>query len=260
MRNMPRAEINNYSYTWVKMKIIDIRSPVFHTYLFLSFLVWVPIFFFVDNSFLLPLALALIVSLLLVFALARIAPGAVLRSLGSIPATEKQFPRLHNALDGICVNHGLDKPDVYVIESPNGNAAAVADKRSQAVVLTTGAIDSLDLVEIEGLLAQLIAKCLDSRLSKKTVEAFFLRFPLVGIFTGSKKYQDDVRLEDVRGAELTRYPPGVQRSLLALKGLGTEIEDAPKSTSHLWLMNPKGLDTEETHPSTEERVSAMEEL
>ena len=164
MRNMPRAEINNYSYTWVKMKIIDIRSPVFHTYLFLSFLVWVPIFFFVDNSFLLPLALALIVSLLLVFALARIAPGAVLRSLGSIPATEKQFPRLHNALDGICVNHGLDKPDVYVIESPNGNAAAVADKRSQAVVLTTGAIDSLDLVEIEGLLAQLIAKCLDSRL------------------------------------------------------------------------------------------------
>ena len=242
------------------MKIIDIRSPVFHTYLFLSLLVWVPIFFFVDNSFVLPLALALIVSLLLVFAMTRIAPGAVLRSFGSIPATEKQFPRLHNALDGICVNHGLDKPDVYVIESPKGNAAAVADKRSQAVVLTTGAIDSLDLIEIEGLLAQLIAKCLDSRLSKKTVEAFFLRLPLVGIFTRSKKYKDDVRVEDVKGAELTRYPPGVQRSLLALKGLGTVIEDAPKSTSHLWLMNPKGLDTEETHPSTEERVSAMEEL
>ena len=243
------------------MKIIDTRSPVFHTYLFLSLLVWVPIFFLVgDNSFVLPLVLALISALLLVFVMTRIAPGAVLRSLGSIPASEKQFPRLHNALDGMCVNHGLDKPDVYVIESPNGNAAAVADKQSQAIVLTTGAIDSLDLVEIEGLLAQLIAKCLDSRLSKKTVEAFFLRVPLVAIFTGSKKYKNDVRLEDTKGAELTRYPPGVQRSLLALKGLGTEIEGAPKSTSHLWLMNPKGLDTEETHPSTEERVSAMEEL
>jgi len=242
------------------MKIIDTRSPVFHTYLFLSLLVWVPIFFLVENSFVLPLALALISSLLMVFVMIRIAPGAVLRSLGSIPASEKQFPRLHNALDGMCVNHGLDKPDVYVIESPNGNAAAVADKRSQAIVLTTGAIDSLDLVEIEGLLAQLVAKCLDSRLSKKTVEAFFLRLPLIAIFTESKKYKNDVRLEDAKGAELTRYPPGVQRSLLALKNLGAEIEGAPKSTSHLWLMNPKGLDAENTHPSTEERVSAMEEL
>ena len=206
------------------------------------------------------LALALMISLLLVFVMTRIAPGAVLRSLGSIPATEKQFPRLHNALDGICVNHGLDKPDVYVIESPNGNAAAVADKRSQAVILTTGAIDSLDLIEIEGLLAQLIAKCLDSRLSKKTEPAFIIRIPMDVIFTFTNKYKNYVRLEDVKGAELTRYPPGVQRSLLALRGLGTEIEDAPRSTSHLWLMNPKGLDTEETHPSTEERVSAMEEL
>jgi len=242
------------------MKIIDIHSPVFHTYLFLSLFIWVPIFLLLDSSFFLPLVVAVIGSLLLVFVMTRIAPGAVLKSLGSIPATEKQFPRLHNALDGICVNHGLDKPDVYVIESPNGNAAAVADKRSQAVILTTGAIDSLDLVEIEGLLAQLIAKCLDSRLSKKTVEAFFLRFPLVGIFTGGKKYKNDVRLEDVKGAELTRYPPGVQRSLIALKNLGTEMEDVPKSTSHLWLMNPKGLNAEETHPSTEERVAAMEEL
>ena len=242
------------------MKIIDIRSPVFHTYLFLSLIVWVPIFFILDSSVFLSLVLALIGSLLLILIMIRIAPGAVLRSLSSIPATEKQFPRLHNALDEICVNHGLDKPDVYVIENPKGNAAAVADRRSQAVVITTGTIDSLDLIEIEGLLAQLIAKCVDRRLSNKTVEAFFLRFPLVGIFTAGKKYKNDVRLEDAKGAELTRYPPGVQRSLIALKNLGTEMEDVPKSTSHLWLMNPKGLDAEETHPSTEERVAAMEEL
>ena len=242
------------------MKIIDIRSPVFHTYLFLSFLVWVPIFFLVDSSFVLSLALALISSSLLIFIMTRIAPGVVLRSFGGTLATEKQFPRLHNALDGICVNHGLDKPDVYVIESLKGNAAAVADKRSQALILTTGAVDSLDLIEIEGLLAQLIAKCLDGDLSKKTVEAFFLRFPLIGIFTGSKKYKNDVRLEDIKGAELTRYPPGVKGSLLALKNLGTKIENTPKSTSHLWLMDPKDSNTEETHPSIEERVSAMEEL
>jgi len=242
------------------MNNLDIRSPVFHTYLFLSFLLWAPIFFLVDKSFIMPLAVALIGSFLLILIMVRLAPGAVLRSFNSIPASEKQFPRLHNALEGICVNHGLDKPDIYVIENPKGNAAAIADKRSQAVVLTTGAIDSLNLIEIEGLLAQLIAKCIDKRLPKKTLEAFFFRLPLIRIFTGDKKYKNDVRREDTKGAELTRYPPGVQRSLLALKDLGTEMEDVPKSTSHLWLMDPKGLDTEETHPSTEERVSAMEEL
>ncbi len=242
------------------MKIIDIRSPVSYAYLFLSIFVWASIFFLLDRSLFFSLIVALTGSLLAMFVMIRIAPGAVLRSFDSIPANEKNFPRLHNALEGICVNHGLDKPDVYVIENPRGNAAAVADKRSQAVVLTTGAIDSLDLIEIEGLLALMIAKCIDKHLPKKTVEAFFLRLPFIGVFVDNKKYLNDVRLEDVKGAELTRYPPGVQKSLLALKDLGTEIEDAPKSTSHLWLMSPKGLNTEDTHPSTKERVSAMEEL
>ena len=242
------------------MNNLDIRSPVFITYLFLSLLVGVPVFLLSGKSFVIPLLIALVGSFLLILIMIRLAPGAVLRSFGSIPANEKQFPRLHNALEGICVNHGLDKPDVYVIDNPRGNAAAVADKRSQAVVLTTGAIDSLNLIEIEGLLAQLIAKCTDKKLPKKTVEAFFLRLPFTRIFTVNKKYKNDVGLEDAKGAELTRYPPGVQRSLIALKDLGTEIEDAPKSTSHLWLMNPKELNAEDTHPSIEERVSAMEEL
>ena len=138
------------------MNNFDIRSPVFLTYLFLALLVGVPVFFLVEKSFFIPLVVALASSFLLISIMIRVAPGAVLRSFDSIPANEKQFPRLHNALEGICVNHGLDKPDVYVIENPRGNAAAVADKRSQAVVLTTGAIDSLNLIEIEGLLACLL--------------------------------------------------------------------------------------------------------
>ncbi|MDP6323752.1 MAG: hypothetical protein QGF06_07485, partial [Acidimicrobiales bacterium] len=68
------------------MKIIDISSPVFQTFLFLSLLVWVPIFFLIDSSFVLPLVLALISSSLLIFVMTRIAPGVVLRSFGGTPA------------------------------------------------------------------------------------------------------------------------------------------------------------------------------
>ena len=116
----------------------------------------------------------------------------------------------------------------------------------------------MDLIEIEGLLALLIAKCIDNRLPKKTVEAFFLRFPLWSIFAKGKKYKAGVLDEDFRGTQLTRYPPGVQRALLRLSELGTKMENSPKMTSHLWLMDPKGIEGEGTHPSIKERVLALE--
>ena len=240
------------------MNNLDIRSPVLHTFLFFSLLLWLLLFVFAKMSLVVSLAIALIVTFLAVFVLMRLAAGLVLRSFKCSLANERQFPRLHNAIEGICVNHGLDKPDLYVLENSKGNAVAVADKRSQAIVITTGAVDGLDLIEIEGLLALLIAKCIDNRLPKKTAEAFFLRFPLWSIFVKVKKYKTGVLDEDFRGTQLTRYPPGVQRALLRLSELGTKMENSPKTTSHLWLMDPKGIEGEGTHPSTEERVLALE--
>ena len=71
------------------MNNFDIRSPVFLTYLFLSLLVGVPLFFLVEKSFFIPLVVALASSFLLILIMIRVAPGAVLRSFDSIPAKSR---------------------------------------------------------------------------------------------------------------------------------------------------------------------------
>ena len=48
------------------MNNLDIRSPVFITYLFLSLLVGVPFFFLLGKSFVIPLIIALVGSFLLI--------------------------------------------------------------------------------------------------------------------------------------------------------------------------------------------------
>tara|TARA_A100001037_G_scaffold289180_1_gene300654 strand:+ start:1375 stop:2103 length:729 start_codon:yes stop_codon:yes gene_type:complete len=242
------------------MKNLDTRSPVNYLFLLFALLLWVLLFVLIKVSFIISLVVAVAVAFVIVLMMVRVSPSSVLRSLGANPASEKHFPRLHNAVEGICVTHGLEKPDLYVIENSNCNAAAIGDKHSQALILTTGVVDSLDLIEIEGLLAVLIAKCLDKQLHKKTVEAFFLRIPLFSFFKTGKKYKKDIADADMRASQLTRYPPGIQSALSRVSELGAEIENAPKTTSHLWLVSPTGVEIGETHPPTRERILALEDV
>ena len=52
--------------------------------------------------------------------------GAVRRALAARPALAGEFPRLHNTVDGLCLTHGIEHPGLFVIDSPAGNAAALA--------------------------------------------------------------------------------------------------------------------------------------
>mgnify|MGYP006092520861 CR=1 FL=1 len=195
-----------------------------------------------------------------VIVVSRFAPKKVLKWLKSVPANVEDFPRLHNVVEGICLNHGLEIPDIYVVESKTGNAAVIADKHSQALIVTTGAIDSLDLMEMEGLAAQLISRCNEKSLPKETIKAFFWRFPIVSMLRGLESNKNKIWTEEVNVARLTRYPPGIQKSIQALVSLGTKIEGVPKSTASLWLMDPDGLEVTKTHDSANRQVAELEEI
>jgi heat shock protein HtpX len=70
------------------------------------------------------------------------------------PADPVAHARLHNLVEGLCIAGGLPKPRVYVIEDPAPNAFATGrDPRHAAVAVTTGLLDRLDRVELEGVLA-----------------------------------------------------------------------------------------------------------
>src|SRR5687767_15746727 len=65
-----------------------------------------------------------------------------------------EHARLHNIVEGLCIAAGLPKPRVYVIDDPSPNAFATGrDPKHAAVAVTTGLLEKLNRVELEGVLA-----------------------------------------------------------------------------------------------------------
>ncbi len=77
-----------------------------------------------------------------------------LRMSHARPADPVTHARLHNLVEGLCIAAGLPKPAVHVVEDPAPNAFATGrDPRHAAVAVTTGLLDKLSRVELEGVLA-----------------------------------------------------------------------------------------------------------
>ena len=70
------------------------------------------------------------------------------------PASVEEFGRLHNLVEGLCIAGGLPKPRLYVIDDPSPNAFATGrDPKHAAVAVTTGLLERMNRVELEGVLA-----------------------------------------------------------------------------------------------------------
>ncbi len=207
-------------------------------------------------------ASGLVVGLLVVWVLVRRAAALVLASIGGRTAQAGEFPRLHNVVDGLCMTHGIERPELYVLDSPSGNAAVLRGRNSASIVVTTGATDSLALVELEAFMAQALARCRDPHLADETLAALVAR--VLGARFTAERFGDPDRtvMADIAGADMTRYPPGMQRALEALAEMGTAVEGARAASAHLWLLQPDGRVGSQTavHPSVELRVDALGEL
>jgi heat shock protein HtpX len=70
------------------------------------------------------------------------------------PADPQQYQRLHNLVEGLCIASGLPKPRVYVVDDPAPNAFATGrNPRHAAIAVTTGLLEKMNRVELEGVLA-----------------------------------------------------------------------------------------------------------
>jgi heat shock protein HtpX len=80
--------------------------------------------------------------------------AVALRMSHARPADPVEYARLHNLVEGLCIAAGLPKPRVYVIDDPAPNAFATGrDPRHAAVAVTTGLLEKMNRVELEGVLA-----------------------------------------------------------------------------------------------------------
>ena len=70
------------------------------------------------------------------------------------PADPDTYARLHNLVEGLCIAGGLPKPGVYVIDDPAPNAFATGrNPQHAAIAVTTGLLDTMNRVELEGVIA-----------------------------------------------------------------------------------------------------------
>ena len=217
----------------------------------------------------LPLPVAVVIGVLvgtgITAMVARRAEGMLRRTIGARLAHAGEFPRLHNTVDGLCLTHGIERPDVFVLDSPAGNALAMAGREGASIVLTTGAADRLTLVELEALVAHLLVRCADDELRGETTTVALDRFPSVGWGLGgfgrsAADGPDRMVQTDFDGADLTRFPPGMQEALRGLSDLGAAV-DGPASTARLWLLQPDGRTDVATadHPTVDVRIAALAE-
>jgi heat shock protein HtpX len=177
------------------------------------------------------------------------------------------YARLHNLVEGLCIASGLTKPRIYVIDDVAPNAFATGRSPKHAsVVVTTGLLDQLDRVELEGVLAHEL-----SHIKNGDIVVATLAVTMVGLVApGLVPLAVDRRREplaDVSAVEMTRYPPGLISALEKLRDDATVVAAGSRAIAHLWIEAPSavGQETESTatvgtHPPIEERIAALREL
>lgn len=199
------------------------------------------------------------------------------------PATREHHFNFYTSAENMSIAAGIPLPKLYVIEDNAPNAFATGrDPKHAVVVATTGLLQKLKDVEIEGVVAHEIShiKNYDTRMigvvtilagSIALLSDFFLRslwfqgdrsrnqnglFLIIGIaaailapiaasilqFMLSRKREF---LADADGALLTRYPEGLASALEKIAKDSDQLKRASTATAHLYIENPFKSTTKE---------------
>jgi heat shock protein HtpX len=98
--------------------------------------------------------IALVLSGALAFASYWKADSVALAVSRAHPADPAQYRRLYNLVEGLCIASGLPQPRIYIVDDPAPNAFATGrNPRHAAIAVTTGLLEKMNRVELEGVLA-----------------------------------------------------------------------------------------------------------
>ncbi len=173
-----------------------------------------------------------------------------LAQIGGRPGEAAEFPRLHNILDGLCGTAGVAKPAVIVVDDPAVNTCTTARGRRAHLIVTTGLLDQLEVIELEGVLAHELVHLKGSDARSGT-----LAVPLAVVAPGLAGRAIDAGREpnaDAGAVTLTRYPPGLLAALEKLASGPFAVRSGWRATQHLWLA--------QDGPSLNERIDTLREL
>jgi heat shock protein HtpX len=118
------------------------------------------------------LVIALIIAGVMSIGSYRFGDKVVLASARAREATAADQPRLHNIVEGLSIAAGIPKPRVYVIPERALNAFATGrDPEHSSIAVTEGLLESLNRVELEGVIGHELAHVVDRDILVGTVVA-----------------------------------------------------------------------------------------
>jgi heat shock protein HtpX len=118
----------------------------------------------------------------------------------AVPADPVEYARYHNLVEGLCIASGLPKPRLYIVNDSAPNAFSTGrNPKHAAVAVTTGLLEKMNRVELEGVLAHELSHIRNYDVLVMTLAVtmvgiiallsdFFLRFMF---WTGGRNNRDE---------------------------------------------------------------------
>lgn len=237
------------------------------------------IFGFLLGNPLLGAIIAGILAAIVAFFSYRNAENIVLRASNAKPVTKEEYPYLYNTVEALSIGAGIPTPKCYVIEDDAPNAFAAGRSPETAVVcVTTGLLQKMNRVELEGVIAHEISHIKNNDVRTMTLAVVLVgvvtllsdlilysfiwgdlgrnvkgRFgiilvlvgfllallaPLIATLIKFAISRQREYLADASAAKLTRYPEGLASALEKIANDSAVLKSANKATAHLYISNP----------------------
>jgi Zn-dependent protease with chaperone function len=157
-----------------------------------------------------------VVGVAVAYGLWRMAPNRALRSVRAVALGEHDEPRLVNIVEGLCATFGVRVPALYLVRDRVPNACALGrDATSGDLVVTSGLLDVLDPIQLEGVVAHELA-----HVKRGDNGVSCIAITLAGIVGGEATLRRSIGRgssreyrADVVGASAVRYPSGLLSAL-----------------------------------------------
>ena len=230
----------------------------------------------------------------------KISTTITLKMNGAESISKKDAPEFYSIVESLSITAGLPMPKLYIINDSSMNAfAAGTNPENSVICATTGLLESMDKVEIEGVMAHEIShiKNYDIRVSMAAVALtavigvlsdivlrfiflndddedsknpialvlglfFVLISPLLATITRLAISRQREFLADATAVSLTRYPDGLISALEKLKN-NKPLERQNSTTASLFISNPmkQGFFQRlfSTHPPLDDRINRLKE-
>lgn len=165
------------------------------------------------------------------------------RLAGARAPLAAEAERMEVYVEALCLGAGLPVPRLAVIDDEACGALAYGrGLRTATVAVTTGLLDDLAPVELEGTLAHLLARIADgtARRDTRLCALALLGGPLGASWASRRLDAAQVVAADVSAAQLTRFPPGVVGALARMEESAPGLRRRSPAIRHLWMHEALG--------------------